>query len=274
MKNVIKKDIPIVKENPFSQFKKRDQNLPQGYNKFIEYIEELRRNIHFKKDFEEFCQFIRKNKNGKEVNKKIFNFCKKYNIPVGTLEGFGYISDGDRFFWGWVAGDIFNYDMCHPLDLYSLFYEKNESDLFMYNLTKDKNLVIKSLINCFPVAIALHKFSTKRDLLDFIEKEWNTIEEILSRYREKPYRGRNKKIDWDMVDFIWENRNLRSKEIKEKLNAEFPQNGLVYNDILKIISLEKKKRNKNIAQDKKYPRKDLIYDGLNNFFRTLKPKGR
>ena len=268
----MKKDIPTIKKNPFDQFKKRDIKLPQGYNKLIEYVEELRRNIHFKKDFEEFCQFVRKNKNKKERDKRIFNLCKKYNIPVGTLEGLGHIRNGDRFFWGWVAGDTFNYDMCHPLDLHSLLYEKNESELFSYDLTKNKDLVIKSLINCFPVAIALHKFSTKRDLLDYIEKEWSTIEKILSRYREKPYRGRNKKIDWEMVDFIWENRNLSSKEIKEKLNNKFPHNGLIYNDILKIISLEKKRRNKNLAQDKKYPRKDLIYDGLNNYFQILKPK--
>ena len=93
------KKIQKTKINPFDQFKKRNHNLPQGYNKFIEYIEELRRNTHFKKDFERLIRFFKENKNTKKREKKAFIFCKKYSIPIGTLEGLGYIKDGERFFW-------------------------------------------------------------------------------------------------------------------------------------------------------------------------------
>lgn len=267
-----KKDVSsIIDDNEklmkdfYGRHKTRDPKSSKGYNKFIEYVEELRRNVYFKKDFEEFCKFLNKSKRinkQREIDKKILNLCKKYNIPIGTLEGLGYIEDGNRFEMGWAGGYEINYDMNYLLDLYPFFYEKSSipiNDL----LTKNKEVIIEALINCFPVAISLHKFSTKRDLLDYIEKNWNTIEKMLSRYREKPYRGRNKKNDWELVDFIWENHNSNSKEIKEKLKNKFPHHGLIYSDILKIISLEKKRRNKNITQDKKYPRKDLKYNGNN-----------
>lgn len=282
----MKKGNSTIKVNPFDQFKKRDLKLSQGYNKFIEYIEELRRNVYFIKDFEKFYKFINKNKDKKKREKRMLNFCKKYNIPIGTLEGLGYIKDGERFDWGWAGGFTFNYDMGELLDLNPKLTLSNDI------LTKNKNIILEALTNCYPIAIAIHKFSTKRDLLDYIKKNWHSIESILINRRKeeytkklekyidikrfkkldwevrknfikklftKPYIGRLKKINWELTDFIWENRNFKSKEIKKKLDNKFPNNELIYNDILKIISLEKKRRHYKDIILRDIPEKINVY---------------
>jgi hypothetical protein len=275
--HMLKEDNDKMLEEFYERHKKRNPKGSRGYEKFIEYVEELRRNIYFKKDLKKFEQFYsnnyKKNKR-KDIDKKILNLCKKYNIPVGTLEGLGGIKDGNRFEMGWAGGCKFNYDMNEQLDLYAFFSKKEI--LSNYVLTKNKKVIYESFINCYPIAIALHKFSTKRDLLGYIEKNWKSIEGELIDYRKKqyiprlekqidvkrfkkvdwqirkrflkslftkPYIGRIKRMDGEIVDFIWENRNLGSKEIKKRLDDKFPKNGLIYNEILKIKSLEKKRRN-------------------------------
>ena len=105
----------------------------------------------------------------------------------------------------------------------------------------------KNHIKAFPVSIDLHRFATKRDVLDYIEKEWPRIENVLGIYREyKNIKFRKRKLDRKLLDFIWDHRNLHTKELKRLLDKEFPANGLGYYELYKIISLEKQRRRKKI----------------------------
>lgn len=91
----------------------------------------------------------------------------------------------------------------------------------------------------YPVAVLIHKKASKRDVLDFVEKRWPWIKQWMD---DKALKYRPRKISQEVLDFIWEKRSLPAKKIKEKLDESFPHNGLVYFEISKIISLEKRRR--------------------------------
>ena len=123
----------------------------------------------------------------------------------------------------------FNEDELHPL---------NKGNEIIY-LNSKRQL----LLNAYPVAICVHPKASKRDVLDFIEKKWNWIENnFLRSYAEKKLKYGKRKYDQKLLDFLWSNRFLSSKKLKEKLNERFPKNTLVYYEIVKILQLEKEKR--------------------------------
>lgn len=102
-------------------------------------------------------------------------------------------------------------------------------------------------IKAFPVSIDIHRFATKRDLLDFIEKKWPWIENTIGLYRDyKNIKFRKRKLDRKLVDLIWNNKNLSVKDLKPLVDKKFPNNGLAYYEFSKIISQENKRRNRKI----------------------------
>lgn len=94
----------------------------------------------------------------------------------------------------------------------------------------------------FPVELDIHAYATKRDVLDFINKRWEEVQDHLSLDRSKSIRIRKRSIPIEMTDYIWENRNLSRKEINNKVKTKFPGYNFGYEGIAKIISLEKKRR--------------------------------
>lgn len=243
--------------SPEEYFKKR---IPQGYNKFIAYVEELRRNERFKRDFKKIVKMFQDGTDEKIRDKAIFKFLAKYNIHWGTFEGLGYIKEGERFNWGWLFPNIHNHDMCFVKDVYGLSYKKwrinkkgervKNMDLDVISFietTKNAELVEESFRRLYPVAIFIHRFASKRDVLDYVEKEWHRIEYLLAFYRDKKYKPKRRKFNQELIDCIWKNRNLPAKQIKKIIDKKFPHNQLVYYQISKIISLEKKKRTRKIS---------------------------
>ena len=115
----------------------------------------------------------------------------------------------------------------------------NPADDFIH-LMPDK----KSELIAYPVSIKIHSLASKRDVLDFIEKRWNWIDNTLRQTKEEKALKikRKRKHSQELLDFIWENRELPAKVIKEKLDEKFPKNGLVYYEISKLIQLEKMDR--------------------------------
>jgi len=94
----------------------------------------------------------------------------------------------------------------------------------------------------YPLSIAIHRNASKRDVLDFIEKNWWFINKSSVESDEKTYRARKRKHSPEVLDFIWQNHSLPAIKIKQKLDEKFPKNGFVYYEISKIIQLEKTKR--------------------------------
>lgn len=129
------------------------------------------------------------------------------------------------------------YDMCRVVDMQD---QLNNADFGDPPIQLD--LQLQRGFEIYPIHLEIHRLASKRDVLDFIEKRWELIESFIDFYRDKKPRIRQRKLPREIADFIWENRKLNQKKIKELLDIKFPKNTLVYNEIYKIISLEKKRR--------------------------------
>jgi hypothetical protein len=133
-------------------------------------------------------------------------------------------------------------DVCCLVDNYDKNFDKHEAH-------PEFPLILDPLqqihFRAYPVSIDINRLATKRDILDYIEKKWPDIKAGLSNYREKDVRIRKRKYDQKILDFIWENKNLKLSELKKNLDKHF-HNDLVYYEIQKIISLEKVRRREKI----------------------------
>lgn len=92
----------------------------------------------------------------------------------------------------------------------------------------------------YPVHIAISPLATKRDVLDYVAKKWPEIRRVTGflgggrgaiRSRRKTSRD----------DFIWEHRNMPSKELADLVDKEFPAESLTYADINSIKQKLKKR---------------------------------
>jgi len=129
-------------------------------------------------------------------------------------------------------------DMCAiNSDLEERMYTFNKGmDWLQLNPNKQLHLF------AYPFSVSIHRNATKRDVIDFIEKNWPLIDKIKFEMDEKSYRARKRKYDQKMLDFIWLNRSLPAKKLKTALDSQFPKNNLVYYELSKLIQLEKQKR--------------------------------
>lgn len=89
----------------------------------------------------------------------------------------------------------------------------------------------------YPVHLKIHRFASKRDVLDFIDINWKQLKPHLV---EK--RIRQRKLPRRIVDFIWKHRELKAKAIVTLLKEEYPESGLTYFEVNKILDQERKRR--------------------------------
>lgn len=240
----------------------------QGHRKFREYLEDLRRNKHF----------LKKVENIRAKSKK--DPSKKQNECMGRLAdlvAYDYKEWTDKFkkesaFLNAIDAN----DLTNSLKEYGVTSDIF-SELVLSFFLKDKNLELSPMVDfcminnneeqylneefnyipiqldprkhdyfdVYPVSIDIHRFASKRDILDFIEKRWPIIEYNLDR--ESQVRFRKRKISRELSDFIWEKRDLNKKDLIGLLNEQFPQHNLEYFEIYKIISLEKQRRSQKLA---------------------------
>jgi hypothetical protein len=137
-------------------------------------------------------------------------------------------------------------DMCRVVNIYEeTMSPLNKGEEIIY-LRPDLQL----LYNAYPMAIVINSNASKRDVLDFIEKRWQFVEQNLRQFdNQKGLKIRKRKHSKEVVDFIWKHRGLKTNQIQDKLNNEFPDNDLVYFEINKMIQQEKKRRLKTWFDD-------------------------
>ena len=97
----------------------------------------------------------------------------------------------------------------------------------------------------FPVRVDISPYASKRDILDFIRKNYDRIKEIQDKHKIKvikigKIRSRKPHIQ-KRNDFIYKHRHLPRREIMRLVSKKFNE-VLDYGHIGKIISLEKKRR--------------------------------
>ncbi len=125
-------------------------------------------------------------------------------------------------------------------------YDMHHEELSPYNKGEEiiyLNRRRQSFLNAYPVGVFIHPRASKNDVLDFVEKRWKWIENgFLRTYADKKLKYGKRKHDQKMLDFMWSNRFLKPKKLKECLDEQFPKNGLVYYEITKILQTERSKR--------------------------------
>lgn len=124
---------------------------------------------------------------------------------------------------------------------YEQLYEDQGHDLMW--LWGDRRVELVA----FPISISINVNASKRDVLDYIEKNWQRIEAMLSESREKPLRIKKRKYSQDLIDFVYDNQAIKSKDLVKMLDEKFPKHGLAYFEISKLISEERKRRNRDLS---------------------------
>jgi len=90
----------------------------------------------------------------------------------------------------------------------------------------------------YPINLKIHRFASKNDILDFIEKKWR--ENIGPHLYEK--RITQRQLQREVVDFIWKHKDKKAKAIVPLLEKKYPKKKLAYFQINKILSEERKRR--------------------------------
>lgn len=109
--------------------------------------------------------------------------------------------------------------------------------------------MLKNKLWKYPVVIRIHPDASQRDIVEYVKKHWAEIkyyqDQYADRTKDASFKNSKTKVNKNTKernDFIYKNRNLSSKEIAGLLGKQ----GIFLDvgHILKIISLEKKKREK------------------------------
>lgn len=242
----------------------------QGHRKLRQYLEDLKRNKHFIAKVNKIkAQLVSEDetRDDRDLEAELNSILEDYDelrkvcerirathpsvtaqVMAEMAEEYGV--DDDMFFAisipeilqsnDFELGNI--HDMCTLSDNYDIHF----NTVFPYK-PFELDWERQRHYRAYPVSIDLHKFSTKRDVLDFIEKRWVIIESYLTSYRgQKKVRFRQRKYARKILDCIWLYRKLDLKGIKSKLDEKFPENGIVYFEISKLLSLERKRRLRKI----------------------------
>jgi len=254
MKEVKKPQAVLIKPAP---------KETQGHKKMLQRVEDLKRNKGFLRDFKKYNKFSNPSGGGfavsfdllfekyMELNEIAKRLQKKYDRNfLKTAEKMAEAYGLDSNLLGFIS-----FSMDKELSKYNHFedyldmcvFEDNNSKYLLFDYT-DLPLIFnpayKNHLRAYPVSIDIHKYASKRDVLDYIEKNWEKIYiNCLGEHTDyKPMRFRKRKIDREIVDFIWASKTLKGKEIKKLLDEKFPHNGIIYYEIPKIISIERGRR--------------------------------
>jgi len=124
------------------------------------------------------------------------------------------------------------------IDEYNDFYLNNDSSMYLNYIDRENNY--------FPVHLRITPYASKRDIMKFIEENFSSlIKPIQNKYKNPntnlgKIRNRRKKGRNNLILSLrskGKSLNEISKKIKEKSNEN-----LGYEDIAKIISIERKRR--------------------------------
>lgn len=238
----------------------------QGCKKMFQYVEDLKRNKHFLRDWKKYKESLKSInsddfwagfdlavKEYEKLNKKTQKFINKYQGDIEKITkkmAENYRLDANLLHYI----DFSFHKELNKSNLYEDYldmcvYKDDYDERFGYSTLPYLPLLLdpdyKNHLRVYPISIDIHQFASKRDVLDFVEKRWERIyTNNLGPYTDyEKVRIRTRKLNQEITDFIWNNKNLKAKEIKELLNKKFPNNNLVYYEIHKIIAIEKIRRN-------------------------------
>lgn len=242
----------------------------QGQKKLLQYLEDLKRNEIFMgklNRLKTISNSKKKNNKGEEKKGNSFNeWLEKYGKYMKWLKKIkSHKTNLDKIYEQLAEEYGVDVTLLDTLQMIPLLkrgklmssYEdfctiRDDQDIILNHdifgdppIELDKREIYHMM--AYPISINIHKFASKRDVLDFIEKRWDIIENLLEIYRgEKKIRFRKRKLSREMFDFLWDNKSSDAKELTAIFNSKFKQT-LAYYEVYKIIEQERKRRLKKIS---------------------------
>lgn len=124
-------------------------------------------------------------------------------------------------------------------DLCSLVLEKSEKER-----TKIVDHLVEEMLR-YPVFIKISPYASRRDVEDYIAKNWKRINENQEIFKDNNTKiGKIREINNKnklVKDLVWKNKKLPLKEIASIINKE-TESVVNYSDVAKIKSIVKKRR--------------------------------
>jgi hypothetical protein len=209
--------------------KKVNSKETQGHNKMVRLLQDL---IEEDATFMQRVEKIRQLPSH-EKDLAVFELAANYGLKTGQLSPLvRLIQDGGIDF-----SQPHELDMCLITDDYDEFFGSSELDIPI-----KENRTLENKYLSFPISLGISPNASQRDVIDFIKKNWNFIEDRLNLYREKrlllrsrPKRERN--------IFIMKNKDLPREELSNLIEKQFGEL-LGTEDIAAIISGEMKRKTK------------------------------
>jgi hypothetical protein len=226
---------------------KKELKITQGEEKLERHIQDLIRNKDFLKKFKRLKRLQKKEqsldddfwnkeyanliieykklrkRSSRLINNDYWNLKMKiseiYRLDNYQINYIECLLDPDFFsaYLTTAKGNAEN-DMCKILETneIEIFPSDNHQNLTYFNHRT------QLFFNAYPIGIFIHPKASKRDVLDFIEKKWSKIEnEYLRAIEEKKLKYGKRKHSQKLLDFIWSNKHLKSKDIKSDWMRNF-----------------------------------------------------
>jgi hypothetical protein len=207
---------------------KEDKGMDKVFKEYVEYENEVRQ---------------KRDKLSLEYYRVLESLSEEYGIDFDTIFTIILydITEQERFI------DSLVLDLCAVTDNFDLDLNEEAQTIPVFLDTGRQ-----SHIRAYPVSIDIHRFASKRDVLDYVNKRWDLIEANLKKYREdgKPIRFRERKYSLEIVDYIWENRSKPINELAELVNELFPDSDYTFSyvEVQKIILNERIRRQSSIGK--------------------------
>lgn len=246
-----------MNKKPLSQFDKGLLKVrkTKGHLKMITYLKDLVLRPDFRKDLRKFRTKFGIPLEGfsTEVTLTNHNIWEDYEKKKeGYYPSLNKILEkyGIDIYWG---GSIADYILTNELSENITYSTINTVDLrssFKENTKKrDENFLnwIKDYSKDFPIALFLNPYSSRNEIIDFVEKTFSLIiKPKLDRYKGNSnikigkVRTKNQRVARRNL-FIYENRHLKKTTLVKMINEKFGD-ALDYTYVNKIIKDEIKKR--------------------------------
>lgn len=135
---------------------------------------------------------------------------------------------------------IVDLDVCRLVDA----KKERDEDLDYFKATGD--IVFKRELDVFPVHLMISAEASKRDVLDFINKNWQLVQVYMEDYKRNTPVIREKQ-NQERDNRIWEIQDLGAKMVASKINEEFPNTNFSYADVNKVLHRMRKKRKSDLV---------------------------
>jgi len=196
----------------------------QGHKKALQMVEDLWENEEFRANLAAIQAMP--DSDWPKRSKRLFKLAEQYGLDLFTGSPLMQLLMNEKV---WPQDS--NLDVCRIADEVDEILNDREHDNF--RAQPRPNSDYKLSIMLFPIHLCISPLASERDVADFVAKRWGEIRDLLDIYYDgEPTVRKRRKAARDR--FIWEHRDVPSKELADMVCERFPGELLTYADINSI----------------------------------------